>query len=170
MDVRLGDILEMKKKRLEEIISLARQIQETGGIPMSYIPTPAEALEILKKYNKDAFHLRHGQIVSCNVEFLVVSVQKVCGGAVLQRGGEDDLAQLVNIHVSIKLDHPFVRNLLSGSVTIVDEVSIVKHRRIRNAFDKAGNRLGHIRFRFLLWRNRLFTGCKKDSCRNHQNV
>ena len=31
---------------------------------MSYIPTPAEALEILKKYNKDAFHLRHGQIVS----------------------------------------------------------------------------------------------------------
>ena len=31
---------------------------------MSYIPTPAEALEILKKYNQDAFHLRHGQIVS----------------------------------------------------------------------------------------------------------
>ena len=31
---------------------------------MSYIPTPAEALEILKKYNQDAFHLRHGQVVS----------------------------------------------------------------------------------------------------------
>ena len=31
---------------------------------MSFIPTPAEALEILKKYNQDAFHLRHGQIVS----------------------------------------------------------------------------------------------------------
>ena len=31
---------------------------------MSYIPTPAQALEILKKYNQDAFHLRHGQIVS----------------------------------------------------------------------------------------------------------
>ena len=31
---------------------------------MSYIPTPAEALEILKKYNQDAFHLHHGQVVS----------------------------------------------------------------------------------------------------------
>ena len=31
---------------------------------MSYIPTPAQALEILKKYNQDAFHLRHGQIVT----------------------------------------------------------------------------------------------------------
>ena len=31
---------------------------------MSYIPAPAQALEILKKYNQDAFHLRHGQIVS----------------------------------------------------------------------------------------------------------
>ena len=31
---------------------------------MSYIPTPVEALEILKKYNQDAFHLRHGQVVS----------------------------------------------------------------------------------------------------------
>ena len=31
---------------------------------MSYIPTPAQALEILKKYNQDDFHLRHGQIVS----------------------------------------------------------------------------------------------------------
>ena len=31
---------------------------------MSYIPTPEQALEILKKYNQDAFHLRHGQIVS----------------------------------------------------------------------------------------------------------
>ena len=31
---------------------------------MSCIPTPAEALEILKKYNQDAFHLHHGQVVS----------------------------------------------------------------------------------------------------------
>ena len=31
---------------------------------MSYIPTPTEALEILKKYNQDAFHLHHGQVVS----------------------------------------------------------------------------------------------------------
>ena len=31
---------------------------------MSYIPTPQQALDILKKYNQDPFHLRHGQIVS----------------------------------------------------------------------------------------------------------
>lgn len=31
---------------------------------MSYIPTVEEAYEILKKYNKDEFHLRHGKIVS----------------------------------------------------------------------------------------------------------
>lgn len=31
---------------------------------MSYIPSVEEAFEILKKYNKDEFHLRHGQIVS----------------------------------------------------------------------------------------------------------
>lgn len=31
---------------------------------MSYIPTPEEAYEILKKYNKDDFHLKHGKIVS----------------------------------------------------------------------------------------------------------
>ncbi|MFU0827121.1 MAG: Hydrolase [Lachnoclostridium sp.] len=31
---------------------------------MSYIPSVEEAYEILKKYNKDEFHLRHGQIVS----------------------------------------------------------------------------------------------------------
>ena len=31
---------------------------------MSYIPTPEQALEILKQYNKEEFHLRHGQIVS----------------------------------------------------------------------------------------------------------
>ncbi len=31
---------------------------------MSYIPTPEQALEILKKYNTDPFHLRHGRIVS----------------------------------------------------------------------------------------------------------
>jgi len=30
------ELLEMKKKRLEEIISLARQIRETGGIPMNF--------------------------------------------------------------------------------------------------------------------------------------
>ena len=31
---------------------------------MSYIPTPAEALEILKKYNQEPFHLHHGRVVS----------------------------------------------------------------------------------------------------------
>ena len=31
---------------------------------MSYIPTPEQAFEILKKYNQDAFHLYHGQVVS----------------------------------------------------------------------------------------------------------
>ena len=31
---------------------------------MSDIPTPEQAFEILKKYNQDAFHRKHGQIVS----------------------------------------------------------------------------------------------------------
>ncbi len=31
---------------------------------MSYIPTVEEAYEILKRYNKDEFHLKHGKIVS----------------------------------------------------------------------------------------------------------
>lgn len=31
---------------------------------MSYIPTVEEAKEILKKYNQDPFHLKHGEIVS----------------------------------------------------------------------------------------------------------
>ena len=31
---------------------------------MPYIPSPEQALEILKKYNKDSFHIRHGQTVS----------------------------------------------------------------------------------------------------------
>jgi predicted hydrolase (HD superfamily) len=31
---------------------------------MSYIPTKEEAFEILKRYNKDPFHLKHGQILS----------------------------------------------------------------------------------------------------------
>ena len=31
---------------------------------MNTIPTPKEAYEILQKYNKDAFHLKHGKIVS----------------------------------------------------------------------------------------------------------
>jgi predicted hydrolase (HD superfamily) len=31
---------------------------------MGYIPTIEEAYEILKKYNKDEFHLKHGRIVS----------------------------------------------------------------------------------------------------------
>lgn len=31
---------------------------------MSYIPTIEEAFEILKKYNKDEFHLKHGKTVS----------------------------------------------------------------------------------------------------------
>lgn len=30
---------------------------------MSYIPNYEEALEILKKYNKDSFHILHGQVV-----------------------------------------------------------------------------------------------------------
>lgn len=31
---------------------------------MSYIPTPAQAEEIIKKYNKDEFHITHAQTVS----------------------------------------------------------------------------------------------------------
>ena len=31
---------------------------------MSYIPTPEEAFEIIKKYNKEPFHLEHAQTVS----------------------------------------------------------------------------------------------------------
>lgn len=31
---------------------------------MSYIPTPAQAEEIIRKYNKDEFHLTHAQTVS----------------------------------------------------------------------------------------------------------
>ena len=31
---------------------------------MSYIPSPEEAFEIIKKYNKEAFHLEHAQTVS----------------------------------------------------------------------------------------------------------
>ena len=31
---------------------------------MSYIPTPQEALEILKQYNKEKFHLDHAETVS----------------------------------------------------------------------------------------------------------
>lgn len=31
---------------------------------MSYIPTPEQALAILKKYNQEPFHLKHGQTVS----------------------------------------------------------------------------------------------------------
>lgn len=31
---------------------------------MSYIPTVEESYELLKKYNKDEFHLKHGRIVS----------------------------------------------------------------------------------------------------------
>ena len=31
---------------------------------MSYIPTPEQAEELLKRYNKEAFHLQHAEIVS----------------------------------------------------------------------------------------------------------
>ena len=31
---------------------------------MSYIPTPEEALDLLKQYNKEPFHIEHGQTVS----------------------------------------------------------------------------------------------------------
>lgn len=31
---------------------------------MSYIPTPAEAEELIRRYNKDAFHLQHAETVS----------------------------------------------------------------------------------------------------------
>ena len=31
---------------------------------MSYIPSPDEAFELIKKYNKEAFHLEHAQTVS----------------------------------------------------------------------------------------------------------
>lgn len=31
---------------------------------MSYIPTPEQALEIVKKYNKEQFHIQHAEVVS----------------------------------------------------------------------------------------------------------
>ena len=31
---------------------------------MSYVPTVEQAEEILRRYNSDPFHLRHGQTVS----------------------------------------------------------------------------------------------------------
>ncbi len=31
---------------------------------MSYIPTPEQAEKLLKRYNKDAFHIQHGETVS----------------------------------------------------------------------------------------------------------
>ena len=31
---------------------------------MSYIPTPEQALELVKQYNKEAFHIQHAQTVS----------------------------------------------------------------------------------------------------------
>lgn len=37
---------------------------------MSYIPTPEQAYEILKEYNKDDFHLKHGRIVAGVMEYL----------------------------------------------------------------------------------------------------
>lgn len=36
---------------------------------MSYIPTPEQAYEILKEYNKDDFHLKHGRIVAGVMEY-----------------------------------------------------------------------------------------------------
>lgn len=35
-----------------------------GVIKMSYMPTLEQAWEILRKYNKEEFHIRHAQIVS----------------------------------------------------------------------------------------------------------
>ena len=31
---------------------------------MSYIPTPEQAEELVKRYNKDAFHIQHAETVS----------------------------------------------------------------------------------------------------------
>ena len=31
---------------------------------MSYIPTPEQAEELVKRFNKEAFHIQHAQIVS----------------------------------------------------------------------------------------------------------
>lgn len=36
---------------------------------MSYVPTPEEALEILKKYNQEEFHIHHGQVVGGVMEY-----------------------------------------------------------------------------------------------------
>ena len=36
---------------------------------MSYVPTPEEALDILKKYNKEEFHIHHGQVVGGVMEY-----------------------------------------------------------------------------------------------------
>lgn len=36
---------------------------------MSYIPTPEQAYDVLKKYNKDEFHLKHGRIVAGVMEY-----------------------------------------------------------------------------------------------------
>lgn len=39
-------------------------IWEKGGIRMSYIPTPEQAEELVKRYNKDPFHIQHAETVS----------------------------------------------------------------------------------------------------------
>ncbi len=44
---------------------------------MSYIPTPEEALEIIKKYNKEEFHIEHAQTVG-----------KVLKAFAMEHGGE----------------------------------------------------------------------------------
>ena len=53
--VALSDICDVPTAKL-----IAREVSD-GVIAPGYEP---EALEILKKYNQDAFHLHHGQVVS----------------------------------------------------------------------------------------------------------
>lgn len=45
------ELLELKKKRLEEIIALARRIQQTGGIPMDFSAFEQEKID---RYTKEA--------------------------------------------------------------------------------------------------------------------
>lgn len=37
---------------------------------MSYIPTPEQALELTKRYNKEAFHIQHAETVGKVMRYL----------------------------------------------------------------------------------------------------
>ena len=51
---------------------------------MSYIPTPAQAMELVRQYNTEPFHLEHAETVG---KVLAVFAEKYDPGGVLAHGG-----------------------------------------------------------------------------------